>query len=84
MEKRIAVSESLDYIGKFLSEKGYEIVSLDPLSETGAELQNCEAIVISGADRNLIGMEDIQTKSPVIDVDGKTPQEVLDQIKARI
>lgn len=81
--KRVAVSKGLDYMGKFLSEQGYEVVSLDPLSENGAELRNCEAIVIAGTDTNLMGMADIQTKSPVIEVEGKTPQQVLDQIRRR-
>ncbi|MHB9010395.1 MAG: YkuS family protein [Carboxydocellales bacterium] len=82
--KRIAVDGNLTPLKRILSEQGYEVVNLDPLSETGLELKNSDAIVISGGDRNFLGREDIVTKAPVIDASGLTDEEILQQIRNRL
>ncbi len=81
MKKRVAVEQTLTNVGQFLSEKGYEIASLDPLSESKAELHNVSAVVISGQDENLLGMEDLQTRTPVIDARGMTAEEVYERLQ---
>lgn len=82
--KRVAIEGPLGNIGMFLEEKGYEVVSLDPHTQTGIELRNCDAIIISGMDRNLMGDTTIKTASPVIEASGMTPEEVYQQVKNRI
>jgi hypothetical protein len=84
MSKRVAVEETLTGISSFLAEKGYDVVSLDPISSSGAELQDCKAIVISGQDSNVFGKEDILTKATVIQAEGKTPDEILSQLQNSI
>lgn len=81
MKKRVAVEQTLRNVGQFLSEKGYEIASLDPLSESQAELHNVSAVIISGQDENMLGMEDRQTKAPVIDARGMTAENVYQQLQ---
>lgn len=82
--KRVAIEGTLGNVGMFLEEKGYEVVNLDPHTQTGIELKNCDAIVISGMDRNLMGYTTIKTESPVIEASGMTPEQVYEQIKDRI
>ncbi|WP_366923961.1 YkuS family protein [Metallumcola ferriviriculae] len=81
MKKRVAVEQTLRNVGQFLSEKGYEIASLDPLSESKAELHNVNAVIISGQDENLMGMEDTKTRVPVIDARGMTPENIYQHLQ---
>lgn len=82
--KRVAIEGPLGNIGTFLEEKGYEVVNLDPHTQTGIELKNCDAIVISGMDRNLMGYTTIKTEAPVIEANGLTQEQVYQQVKNRI
>ncbi|ADG83431.1 hypothetical protein Tfer_3194 [Thermincola ferriacetica] len=82
--KRVAVEGTLGNISEYLSTQGYEIVSLDPHTQTGAELKNCDAIIVSGQDNNLMGMNTVLTDSPVINARGMSPEQVHDELKRRI
>ncbi len=84
MMKRVAIEDALGNVSKYLSEQGYEIVSLDPHTQTGAELQNCDAIVVSGGDSDLMGINNVLTKSPVIEARGMSPEQVHDELQRRI
>ncbi len=81
MKKRVAVEQTLKNIGTFLQEKGYEIASLDPLSESKAELHNVSAVIISGQDENVMGMQDMVTQSLVIDASGMTKEQVYERLQ---
>jgi hypothetical protein len=80
-KRRVAIESSLDNMRDYLAEKGYEVVQLDPHTQTGIELKNCDAVLISGMDDNLMGMTTIKTESPVIDVKGMSPSEVLNRLE---
>lgn len=81
MKKRVAVEQTLKNVGTFLQEKGYEIASLDPLSESKAELHNVSAVIISGQDENMMGMQDMVTQSVVIDARGMTEEQVYERLQ---
>ncbi|GAW91799.1 YkuS family protein [Calderihabitans maritimus] len=81
MRRRVAVERTLSGVGEILQRRGYEVVSLDPLSEPGAELRNCQAIVVSGRDENVLGMQDIQTTSSVIDARGLDLEEIVERVE---
>ncbi|MGE5654055.1 MAG: YkuS family protein [Bacillota bacterium] len=72
--KRIAVEPALSQVKSLLKEQGYEIMDMD-------QFQNADCVVINGGDDNLMGIQDALTKAPVIDANGMTAQQVLDQIK---
>ena len=80
-QKRVAIENTLGSVKQLLDEKGYEVVQLDPHTQTGIELKNCDAVVISGMDDNMMGMTTIKTGSPVISAKGMSPQEVLNQLE---
>jgi len=71
----IAVEPNLSNVIDLLETEGYEVVSLDQ-----AGLDAVDAIVVSGADINLMNMQDALTDVPVISAAGKTPQDILDEI----
>lgn len=79
MPKRIAVEGRLTPIRQHLQQNGYEVVDLN--SDQAAQ---CDCCVISGDDENVMGMQAIETEAPVINAHGLTPEEVQQQIEARI
>lgn len=76
---RIAIEQSLKEMEKFLRANGMEVVGISTNAASDAD-----AFVISGMDHDVMGMAEAATGSPVINVQGKTPQEVLRQINQAI
>lgn len=78
MKKIIAVEEGLSKsIKETLEKEGYTVV------RPGSAVK-VDATIISGMDDNVMGMQDIAGKSPVIDAAGKTSGQVLDELKDRL
>jgi len=77
VKKVIAVENNLNHIKEYLADKGCHVIDVD---EAGGE--RVDALVLSGADMNIMGIENAVTKgSPVISAQGKTPEEVWQKIQ---
>ncbi|MFD1017993.1 YkuS family protein [Thalassobacillus hwangdonensis] len=76
---RIAVEENLADVRAALQQKGYDIVTLK--NEKDAE--GCDCCVISGQDKNTMGMATASTQGAVINADGCTADEVCQQVEQR-
>ncbi len=72
--KTIAVEDTLGNVRDYLEKSGYKVVKF-----TGQE--DADAYVISGMDDDVMDIQDIMTEAPVIDADGKTPEEVLSSLR---
>ncbi|WP_029687995.1 YkuS family protein [Thermoanaerobacter sp. A7A] len=81
MGKRIAVESQLSNIKEYLKQKGYEVVELKETLSEKNNLNVYDAIVITGQSRNMLGIDDISTKVPVIDATGMSPFDVEESIK---
>ncbi|MBA4495139.1 YkuS family protein [Paenactinomyces guangxiensis] len=77
---RIAVEPNLSPIREFLSQQGYQVEPLDASNIQNAQ-NNYSAIVISGMDVNLMGMQDIVQNCPVINAHGLTPEQVHERLQ---
>lgn len=78
MKKIIAVEEGLSKsIKETVEKEGYTVVRPGSAAKV-------DATIISGMDDNIMGMQDIFGKSPVIDAAGKTAEQVLDELKDRL
>lgn len=76
---RVAVEQSLSPISKMLRDNGYEVVPL------GNWQQEVDAIVITGQDVNVMGMQDVKSSgAPVISADGLTTHEVFHEVNVRL
>ncbi|WP_248927758.1 YkuS family protein [Paenibacillus hamazuiensis] len=73
---KVAVENSLSHLKEALQNSGCEIVSMDNLA-------NADCCVISGQDKNMMGMAETATKASVINADGLTDDEVVQQVKQR-
>jgi len=76
--KRVAVEGNLSHIREGLQQAGYNIVELDG---NNVRAQGLAAVVISGADQNVMGIADVECDCPVINAHGMTPQDVAKQIE---
>ena len=72
--KTIAVEDTLGNVKDYLEKSGYKVVKF-----TGQE--DADAYVISGMDDDIMGMQDVMTEVPVIDADGKTPEEIVSSLR---
>lgn len=80
MDKRIAVEEGLDSVGHYLKQNGYQVVPLQGEVRAG----EVDCLVISGGDKNMMGMADIQTGAPVINAQGRSAEEVYREVQKRV
>ena len=78
--KKIAVEQSLTNVSETLREKDYDVVDLTSASDA----ENCSCCVVSGIDSNVMGMQDISTKAPVIEASGLSADEVCSQVESRL
>jgi hypothetical protein len=76
---KIAVENSLGNVKDVLQQNGFEVVGLDSNS-----IQSCDACVISGQDKNVLGITETVTRASVINAEGMTESEVLKQVNQRI
>ncbi|HET7581074.1 MAG TPA: YkuS family protein [Bacillales bacterium] len=76
---RIGVEQTLTDVQQALSEKGFDIVPL--MSDQDAS--ECDCCVISGQDENVMGIDTIETKGPVIDARGMSADEICKEVESR-
>ncbi|OEF99610.1 hypothetical protein BHF71_08280 [Vulcanibacillus modesticaldus] len=74
---RIAIEQNLQPVKDYLSNNGYEVVDLNQ------SLDQVDAIVVSGQDKDVLGMQDITSEAPVINANGLSPEEVYQKISER-
>ena len=78
MRQRIAVEDGLRPVKERLRAGGFDVVSL-----SGGVPDGVCAIVVNGLDDNLMGRQDIVTRIAVINADGLTPEQVVDEVQRR-
>jgi len=70
--KIIAVDEDLKGLREAIAGQGYEVVSLNE-----KDIDKADAVVVSGMEDDLMNIQDIKTKAPVINAVGKTSEEIV-------
>ncbi|HHV73176.1 hypothetical protein BVF91_08180 [Thermoanaerobacterium sp. PSU-2] len=82
MGKKIAVERELSNVKRYLTGKGYDVVNLEQDSNlSGINVNDYDAIVITGQHKDMVGFENTYTKSPIIDATGMTPEDIENAIK---
>ncbi len=77
LRKVIAVEEGLTPITLLLKREGYDVIDMQ-----GERWRKADAIVVSGMDSDFMNVQDAETLTPVIEAAGKTPEEVLQDVRA--
>lgn len=79
--KKIGVEVGLTNVSDFLQKEGFSVEVLsESIDDNINKLIELDAIVTSGMDTDMLGISDTQTKSPVINANGLTPQEIKSRI----
>ncbi|MCD5322504.1 MULTISPECIES: YkuS family protein [Pontibacillus] len=76
---RIGVEGTLSDVREALQSKGHDTVELKSEQDT----QGCDCCVISGQDKNVMGMADAAMQGSVINANGMTADEVCQAVDAR-
>lgn len=80
MEKNlVAVATELGNVRSLLEDEGFTVVDLE-----GTNLKDVNAVVISGVSDDVMGIQDTVTTAPVITADGRSAEEVMQDVKQRI
>lgn len=77
---KIAVEESLTQVSEALKGKGYQVVAL----KTESDVNGCDCCVITGQDKDVMGIQDTATKAPVIDASGMSADEVCEAVEQNL
>jgi len=75
----IAVEEALTPVAEALQNRGYSVVGFRE-----GDLGRAEALVVSGQDDNIMGIQNIRSRAPVINAEGRTPDDVVREIEERL
>lgn len=79
--KKVAVQNGLNTISDYLCKEGYIVKEFDNRKKNaGNFLNNYDAVVVTGENQNVMGLDSSITSTTIIDATGMTAQEV----KARI
>lgn len=79
--KSVAVEQGLTPVKQYLEQQGCQVVDM----ATDRQQQNgvC-AVVITGADKNLMGIQTVVNNVPVISAEGLSPEDVYHRVKEYI
>ncbi|MCL6454479.1 MAG: YkuS family protein [Alicyclobacillus sp.] len=75
----VAVERGLDPVKAYLQSQGCQVVDLD---SSQGHTPNADCICITGADKNVMGMQDVVADCPVVSCDGLSPEQVYERVKA--
>lgn len=76
MQGIVAIEKTLSNLAEVLETEGYDVVTLDDNN-----INSVDAIIVSGADINLLNIQDALTDVPVINATGKTFNEIIRELE---
>lgn len=84
MSRKIAVEQNLTPVREFLSEKGYSVDAVNIGKEFTRELEKYDAVVVTGMNKDFLGVQDVNTGAVIIDAKGLTAEQVLKEMESRL
>lgn len=70
--------QGLEPVKQYLNQQG---CTVQEWHAGQTNIGNACCVVITGADKNLMGMQDVTVNAPVISADGLTPEQVYQRVK---
>jgi hypothetical protein len=80
----VAVEQVLGDVAAYLEANGIEVRPIRDFGADAGELRGCQAVVISGLDRDFGGYLDVEHPVPVIEARGRKPETVLAAVLERV
>lgn len=79
--KKVGIEKGLKDIASFLTNQGYSVQELSESFENNtSKYDGLDAIITADYNTDMMGYSDTQTKVPVINASGLTPQEIKNMI----
>jgi hypothetical protein len=72
--KKVAIAEGLSGLDAYFDQRGYTVV---PPGEADTSV----ALIIAGTTQDFLGIQKRDFKGPVINAEGKTPEEIFRQVE---
>ena len=76
---RIGVEPAMTNVKEALQASGHEVVDV----RSGNDAQGCDSVIISGTDKDIMGIADVAIEGPVINAEGSTTDEVCQMVDER-
>lgn len=74
----IGLEQGLDYLKPYLERNGCRVTSMEDSTD------RCDCLVISGEDKDMMGIQKTSTNVPVINANGMNEAEVYEQVQQRV
>lgn len=74
----VALDDGLTPVKNYLAEQGCQVIDINQ-----AQNQRVDAVILSGIEKDFLGVEDIMIDAPVISAQGMTPEEIWKEISKR-
>lgn len=81
MHKKVAIEKNLSNVKQYFEEKGFQVDTYhDTELDTIGTVSKYDAIIVSGGNKDFLGIQDTNTKAPIINAQGKTPPEIFNSL----
>lgn len=78
---KVGIESNLSNVKKYLEENNINVKEFDSKKMGSSWTMNrYDAVVVSGSDINIMGIQDAVGKAKVIDASGMTPEEIYNEI----
>lgn len=81
MMKTVAVEEGLTPVREYLESQGCQVVNM---ANAEGSPSGASVMVVTGIDKNLMGMQSVQQNIPVISAEGLSPEDVYNRVKSHL
>jgi galactitol-specific phosphotransferase system IIB component len=79
--KKVGIEKGLKDIADYLTNQGYSVQELsESIENNTSKYDGLDAIITADYNTDMMGYSDTQTKVPVINANGLTPQEIKNMI----
>jgi galactitol-specific phosphotransferase system IIB component len=84
MSIKVAVEQNLTPVKDYLSKMGYSVDTVDMSREFSKSMDKYDAIIVTGMNKNFLGVEDVNTGAVIIDAKGLTAEQVVKEMENRL
>jgi galactitol-specific phosphotransferase system IIB component len=83
--KNIGVERDLTNVINYLERQGYKVQEFESAQKNNKDfIDGFDAVVVSGMDENIMGIESTMAKTSIIDARGMRPEDIKQEIERRI
>jgi len=80
--KNIAVQKGLTHVINYLKSAGYRVFEFDTSQKNRSDFfDDFDAVVFTGLNNNVMGIQNTRVNVPFIEASGKTPEEIKEAIE---